>query len=82
MTYQVFWRGVAEELLWFVSGSTNGKELSDKNINIWDGNGSREFLDSRGLNHREVRAIKTLLIPFANHIVICSLKYFADYLSI
>lgn len=52
-TKRVFWRGVAEELLWFISGSTNGKELSDKNIHIWDGNGSRSFLDSRGLQHRE-----------------------------
>ena len=52
-TKKVFWRGVAEELLWFVKGSTNAKELSDKGIHIWDGNGSREFLDSRGLQHRE-----------------------------
>eukprot|EP01134_Creolimax_fragrantissima_P003676 CFRG3676T1 len=53
-TKRVFWRGVAEELLWFVSGDTNAKTLQDKNIHIWDGNGSREFLDSRGLGHREV----------------------------
>jgi len=52
-TKRVFWRGVAEELLWFVKGCTNGKELSEKGIHIWDGNGSREFLDSRGLQHRE-----------------------------
>ena len=52
-TKRTFWRGVAEELLWFVSGSTNANELADKNIHIWDGNGSREFLDSRGLSHRE-----------------------------
>ena len=52
-TKKVFWRGVAEELLWFVNGCTNGKELSDKGIHIWDGNGSREFLDSRGLHNRE-----------------------------
>jgi dihydrofolate reductase/thymidylate synthase len=42
-TKRVFWRGVAEELLWFVSGSTNAKELQDKNVKIWDGNGSREY---------------------------------------
>jgi thymidylate synthase len=50
----VFWRGVAEELLWFVKGSTNANELAEKGIHIWDGNGSREFLDNRGLGHREV----------------------------
>jgi len=49
----VFWRGLAEELLWFVAGSTNAKELSDKGIGIWDGNGSREYLDSIGLTERE-----------------------------
>lgn len=52
-TKKVFWRGVAEELLWFVKGSTNANELSSKGIHIWDGNGSRAFLDSRGLHHRE-----------------------------
>jgi thymidylate synthase len=52
-TKKVFWRGVAEELLWFVKGCTNGKELSEKGIHIWDGNGSREFLDKNGLGHRE-----------------------------
>jgi dihydrofolate reductase / thymidylate synthase len=52
-TKKVFWRGVAEELLWFVKGSTNANELKDKSIHIWDGNASRQFLDSRGLHHRE-----------------------------
>ena len=47
-TKKVFWRGVAEELLWFVRGSTNGNELAKKNIHIWDANGSREFLDNSG----------------------------------
>ena len=38
-TKRVFWRGVAEELLWFVKGSTNAKLLQDRDIHIWDGNG-------------------------------------------
>merc|ERR1719403_519007 len=53
-TKKTFWRGVAEELIWFVSGSTNANKLAEKKIHIWDGNGSREFLDSVGLSHREV----------------------------
>uniref|UniRef100_A0A0G4HTD0 Bifunctional dihydrofolate reductase-thymidylate synthase n=1 Tax=Chromera velia CCMP2878 TaxID=1169474 RepID=A0A0G4HTD0_9ALVE len=52
-TKRVFWRGVVEELLWFVRGDTNAKNLSDKKVRIWDANGSREFLDGRGLQHRE-----------------------------
>ena len=53
-TKRVFWRGVAEELLWFVAGETNANKLADKNVRIWDGNGSREYLDSIGLTDREV----------------------------
>lgn len=52
-TKDVFWRGVAEELIWFVNGETNAKLLSDKKIRIWDGNASREFLDNLGLKDRE-----------------------------
>jgi len=52
-TKRVFWRGVVEELLWFVRGDTNAKNLSDKGVKIWDANGSRDFLDKRGLSHRE-----------------------------
>jgi thymidylate synthase len=49
-TKRVFWRGVVEELLWFLRGSTDARELSDKGIHIWDKNTSREFLDSVGLS--------------------------------
>lgn len=52
-TKRVFWRAVAEELLWFIKGSTNAKELQDKNIHIWDGNSTREFLDKMGFADRE-----------------------------
>lgn len=52
-TKRVFWRGVAEELLWFIRGSTNALELSKKNVHIWDANSTREFLDSVGLKDRE-----------------------------
>jgi len=48
-TKKVFFRGVVEELLWFLRGSTNAKELQDKDIHIWDGNSSRYYLDSIGL---------------------------------
>ncbi|PSS19101.1 Thymidylate synthase [Actinidia chinensis var. chinensis] len=52
-TKKVFWRGVVEELLWFISGSTNAKVLQEKGIHIWDGNASRDYLDSIGLVNRE-----------------------------
>ena len=47
-TKRTFWRGVAEELLWFLKGSTNANLLTDKGVHIWDANGSREFLDNLG----------------------------------
>lgn len=53
-TKRVFWKGVLEELLWFVRGETNGNLLSQKGVKIWDANGSREFLDKRGFHEREV----------------------------
>ncbi|KAK9844173.1 hypothetical protein WJX81_006995 [Elliptochloris bilobata] len=52
-TKRVFWRGVVEELLWFISGSTDAGVLKRKGVGIWDGNASRAYLDSIGLHHRE-----------------------------
>ncbi|KAI9710320.1 MAG: Thymidylate synthase [Bogoriella megaspora] len=52
-TKRVFLRAVIAELLWFISGNTSSLPLSSQGIKIWDGNGSREFLDSIGLSHRE-----------------------------
>lgn len=53
-TKKTFWRGIAEELFWFIQGSTNANDLVEKKVHIWDGNGSREFLDSLGFTDREV----------------------------
>ncbi|RAH52927.1 hypothetical protein BO85DRAFT_442749 [Aspergillus piperis CBS 112811] len=53
-TKRVFLRAVLAELLWFISGTTSSVPLSDAGIKIWDGNGSREYLDKVGLSHREV----------------------------
>lgn len=52
-TKRVFWRGVFEELLWFIKGSTDSNLLKEKNVHIWDANGSKEFLEKSGLGHRE-----------------------------
>ncbi|AMB17039.1 thymidylate synthase [Macropodid alphaherpesvirus 1] len=52
-TKRVYWKGVVEELLWFVRGATNTKELSSRGVKIWDAHGSRDFLDKRGFPSRE-----------------------------
>src|SRR5690606_7628084 len=33
---KVFWKGVVEELLWFLRGETNVKSLQEKGVHIWD----------------------------------------------
>lgn len=50
-TKKVFVRGVIEELLWFLRGSTSERELSEKGVHIWSHNSTRSFLDSRGLDY-------------------------------
>lgn len=52
-TKKVYWKGVVEELLWFLRGQTDNKILQANNVHIWDGNSSREFLDKSGLNAYE-----------------------------
>ena len=48
---KAFFRAVFEELMLYLRGQTDNKILNDKKIHIWDGNTSREFLDSRNLKH-------------------------------
>jgi len=50
-TKKLAWRVCLKELLWFINGDTNNNLLKEQNVKIWNGNGTREFLDSRGLNH-------------------------------
>lgn len=52
-TKKVYWKGVVEELIWFINGETDSKILEGKNVNIWKGNTSREFLDKHGLDYPE-----------------------------
>ncbi|CAK7234623.1 Thymidylate synthase [Sporothrix bragantina] len=52
-TKRVFTRAVIEELLWFIRGETTSTTLSEKGVKIWDGNGSRAFLDQMGFTNRE-----------------------------
>jgi len=49
-TKKTAWKTCLKELLWFIRGETDAKLLEEQGVHIWDGNSSREFLDSRGLN--------------------------------
>ncbi len=52
-TKKMPWKTILRELLWFIKGSTNNKELQEKKVHIWDANASKEFLESRGLSYEE-----------------------------
>ena len=48
-TKKTAWKTCLKELLWFIRGQTDNAVLQTQGVHIWDGNSSREFLDSRGL---------------------------------
>ena len=48
-TKKTAWKTCLKELLWFIRGETDNKLLQEQGVHIWDGNTTREFLDSRGL---------------------------------
>ena len=50
-TKRVAWKTCLKELLWFIRGDTNNEHLQEQGVTIWNGNASRDFLDSRGLTH-------------------------------
>jgi dihydrofolate reductase/thymidylate synthase len=51
-TKKMFFKGVCEELLFFLRGDCNSKKLSDKGIKIWEKNTDRSFLDLNGFVNR------------------------------
>ena len=48
-TKKTAWKTCLKELLWFIKGETDNKILNKQNVHIWDGNSSKEFMESRGL---------------------------------
>ena len=60
-TKNMFFRGIKEELLWFLTGNTNIKYLVDRDVHIWDDDayryytelvsGNNEAIDSPELNN-------------------------------
>jgi len=49
---KMFFRGIAEELLFFLRGETDTDILANKRVGIWEKNTSREFLDQRDLDYK------------------------------
>jgi thymidylate synthase len=61
-TKRVFWRGVAEELLWFLSGDTSAKTLQDK--------GPTYFYTSDPKGQAQVKAKLESAGPYASLLVV------------
>jgi thymidylate synthase len=53
-TKRVAWKTCLRELLWFISGNTDARQLERAGAHIWSANATREFLDSRGLSDQAV----------------------------
>ena len=52
-TKKVAWKTCLKELLWFIKGQTDNKILKSQKCYIWNGNSTKEFLESRGLPYKE-----------------------------
>jgi thymidylate synthase len=52
-TKKLAFKTCAKELFWFIRGETDNTILQNQNVKIWNGNASKEFLESRGLGHYE-----------------------------
>ncbi|ALX27628.1 dihydrofolate reductase-thymidylate synthase [Golden Marseillevirus] len=50
-TKKTNWGKILSELLWFLSGCTDARVLKQKGSDIWDGNSSKEFQKTRGLEN-------------------------------
>ena len=50
-TKKTAWKTCLKELLWFVKGQTDNKILNNQKVHIWDGNSTKEFMESRNLSH-------------------------------
>jgi thymidylate synthase len=53
-TKKVAWKTCFRELIWFLNGYTSNQKLQEQGVHIWNDNGTREFLDSRGLVNNKV----------------------------
>ena len=52
-TKKMFWKGIVEELLFFIRGDTDTKLLSNKGVKIWEPNTSKDFLNKMNLDYEE-----------------------------
>jgi dihydrofolate reductase/thymidylate synthase len=52
-TKKMFWKGIVEELLWFLRGETDVSILNGKGVHIWDANVTDDYLSSKNLPYKK-----------------------------
>ena len=52
-TKRVFWKGIVEELLFFLRGDHDNRKLQKKGVHIWDGNTSLEYFKKNNMPFEE-----------------------------
>lgn len=52
-TKKMFFRGIVEELLFFIRGQTDGRILLDKKVKIWEYYGSKEHFEKSNIKREE-----------------------------
>ncbi len=52
-TKKIFFKGIFEELMYFIKGDTNTKHLLEKDVRIWEKNTTKEFIDKCNLPYEE-----------------------------
>lgn len=50
-TKRLAWKTCFKELMWFIKGQTDNSILQEQKVTIWNGNGSKDFLEKQGLGH-------------------------------
>lgn len=50
-TKKMFFKGIFEELMFFIKGQTDSNILANNGVKIWEKNTTREFLDNMNLNY-------------------------------
>jgi thymidylate synthase len=57
---KMYFKGVVAELLWFLKGSTDIRELWKNNCNIWDGDWYKKYCTFKKQHNEEIKSLKFL----------------------